>query len=239
MNSLLRGKKVRSILVIRFQRLGDLVLVMTLIQNLRAVWPSARLTLLCQETYANFLRQQQGIDDVIAIPKKATPMHQIAGWLAALVSLVCNSFDLVIDLSDNRRSSQLTRLTNAPLRIGFWPPARCPARRSLLERGAYTHFAPLLPYENENHGHIVNQYLAPLKALGLTIYYSRPTLSSTEGDRITIDDVLAELKFRTRPYAVIHPGARTPNRRWPAENYVTVIEHLGQRGLSSHHRRGK
>src|SRR6266536_1605754 len=192
-------KKIRSILVIRFQRLGDLILVMTLIQNLRASLPRARLTLLCQGIYADFFRHQPGVDEVVAIPKKAGPTGQLAGWLAALRSLISNSFDLVIDVADNRRSSQLTRLTNAPLRMGFWPPARAPARRSFLEKGAYNLFAPVLSYDDEKHGHFVNQYLAPLRALGLSVRHSRPTLISTEADRVAIHDLLAEMNVGTGP----------------------------------------
>jgi heptosyltransferase-3 len=224
--------KIRSILVIRFQRLGDLILVMTLVQNLRASLPQARLTLLCQDVYADFLRQQPGVDEVVAIPKGAGPIGQLAGWFGALRALITNSFDLVIDLSDNRRSSQLTRLTNAPLRIGFWPPARSPARRSFLEKGAYNLFAPVFSYDDEKHGHIVNQYLAPLKSLGLLVRHSRPTLTATKADRVAISDLLAEMRAGTGTYAVIHPGARTQNRRWPAKNYLSVIEHLCRRGIS-------
>jgi heptosyltransferase-3 len=225
-------EKIRSILIIRFQRLGDLILVMTLVQNLRAAFPRAQLTLMCQEDYSEFLLRQPGIDGVIAIPKKARFAAQVSGWFAALRSLLANSFDIVIDVSDNRRSSQLTRLTNAPLRVGFWPPARSPARRTIVEKGAYNAFAPILPYDDEQHGHFVNQYLAPLKALGLSASCSSPVLASTEEDRVAIRQILRDADIEDRPYAVIHPGARTVNRRWPAKNYPPVIEHLAKKSIS-------
>jgi heptosyltransferase-3 len=218
--------RIKSILIIRFQRLGDLILVLTLVQNLRTAFPNARLTLLCQEIYADFFRQQIGVDDVVAIPKKAGLKGQLAGWLAALRSLIKTSFDLVIDVSDNRRSSQLTRLTRAPLRIGFWPPTR--SRRSIWEKGCYNLFAPTLPLEEEKHGHFVNRYLAPLQVLGVPVYLSKPSITATEADRVTV----GKFGLGARPYAVIHPGARTPNRRWPAKGYVPVIEHLMGRGIS-------
>src|SRR5262249_51610180 len=164
----INAEKIKSILIIRFQRLGDLILVMTLVQSLRAAFPRARLTLMCQEDYSEFLRRQPGGDGVIAVPKKARFAAQVSGWFAALGSLLANSFDCVFALPHARRSSQLTRLTNAPLRVGFWPPARSPARRTIMEKGAYNAFAPILPYDDEQHGHFVNQYLAPLKALGLS-----------------------------------------------------------------------
>ena len=226
------SEKIRSILIIRFQRLGDLILVMTLVQNLRAAFPHARLTLMCQEDYSAFLRYQPGVDEVIAVPKKARFAAQVSGWFAALRSLLANSFDIVIDVSDNRRSSQLTRLTNAPLRVGFWPPARSPARRTIMEKGAYNAFAPILSYDDEQHGHFVNQYLAPLTALGLSASRSSPVLAATDADRVAIRQILRDTDIEDRPYAVIHPGARTANRRWPAKNYPPVIEHLAKKSIS-------
>ncbi len=216
----------KSILIIRFQRLGDLVLVLTLIQNLRTEFPNARLTLLCQDIYTEFFRQQIGVDEVVGIPKGAGLKGQLAGWLAALRALMTASFDLAIDVSDNRRSSQLTRLTRAPIRVGFWPPTR--SRRSVWEKGCYNVYAPVVPLEDEQHGHFVNRYLAPLQALGLPVRHSRPSITATAADRIA----LSQFGLGARPYAVIHPGARTPNRRWPAERYVPLIEHLSERGLA-------
>jgi lipopolysaccharide heptosyltransferase III len=232
MNAPVDPEKIRSILIIRFQRLGDLILVMTLIQNLRAAFPGARTTLLCQEYYSDFLLHQPGVDEVIGVPKNAGLGAQVSGWFTAIRLLVTASFDLVIDLSDNRRSSQLTRLTNAPLRVGFWPPARSPARRTMAEKGAYNLFAPILPYHDEKHGHFVNQYLAPLKALGLSVRCRRPVLASTGADRVAIRKILQDANVEDRPCAVIHPGARTANRRWPAKNYPPIIEHLVRKDIS-------
>jgi lipopolysaccharide heptosyltransferase III len=231
MNSPIDPEKIKSILIIRFQRLGDLMLAMTLVQNLRVAFPAARITLLCQQDYSEFLRRQPGVDEVIAIPKKAGLGAQLSGWAAALRSLIAMSFDLVIDLSDNRRSSQLTRLTNAPLRVGFWPPARASARRSILETGAYNIFAPLPSNEHESQ-HFVHHYLSPLRALGLPVRCSRPVLASTSADRAVIERILGQRDIARGPHAVIHPGARTTNRRWPAKNYPPVIEHLSKRGIS-------
>jgi ADP-heptose:LPS heptosyltransferase len=232
MKPIVDREKIKSILVIRFERLGDLILVMTLLQNLRLAFPGARLTLLCQDIYADFLSRQPGVDAVVAIPRKrASARAQLRGWFGAVKALLTNSYDLVIDVSDNNRSAQLVRLTRARLRMGFWPPTRWPPRRSWFEAGVYNCYAPILPYETEAHGHFVNLYLAPLAALGLPILQPTPTLRSTAADQTALRELLSELKLDDRRYAVIHPGARTPNRRWPAENYPPVIEHLANRGV--------
>jgi heptosyltransferase III len=177
-------KEISSILVIRFERLGDLILTMALVQNLRIAHPDARLTLLCHVIYGDFLRQQPGVDRVITIPMRAGLVSQVGGWFDALREAITASFDLVVDVSDNKRSGLLTRLTHAPLRVGFWPPARGLQRRGFLEKRTYNRFAQAIPLENEQHGHFVNRYLAPLEALGLPIAQTMPKLVSIKSPSV-------------------------------------------------------
>jgi heptosyltransferase-3 len=221
---------VRSILLIRFQRLGDLVMVLGLAQNLRRAFPAAHLTLMCGEVYAPFFRQQSGIDDTIGVPAKGFSTAKISGWFRTFKAIMSRSFDLVIDVSDNRRSSLLTRLTRAPRRMGFWPPARGSGRRTLLENGAYNCPVPT-PDFTDAADHFISQYFAPLQALDVPIHTTRPTLTATPADQARVEHLLDAAKHGS--YAVIHPGARVPNRRWPARNFVAVIEHLSKRGLAA------
>lgn len=79
------ANSVRSILVIRFQQLGDLVMVLALAQNLRHAFPMARLTLMCGEVYAPFFGQQSGIDDTIGIPATGFSTEKIYGWFRTFV----------------------------------------------------------------------------------------------------------------------------------------------------------
>jgi heptosyltransferase III len=221
---------VRSILVIRFQRLGDLVMVLGLAQNLRRAFPTAHLTLMCGEVYAPFFRQQAGIDDTIGVPAKGFSIEKISGWIRTFKTIMSRSFDLVIDVSDNRRSSLLTRLTRAPRRMGFWPPARGLGRRTLLENGAYNYPVPT-PVFARAPDHFISQYLAPLQALGVPIHMTRPILTATPADRARVERLHDAAKHGAN--AVIHPGARMPNRRWPTSNFVAAIEHLSKRGLAA------
>ena len=221
---------VRSILIIRFQRLGDLVLVLGLAQNLRRAFPTARLTLMCAEVYAPFFGQQPGIDHTIGVPAQGFSAEKVAGWFRLFKAIMSRSFDLVIDLSDNRRSSLLTRLTRAPRRMGFWPPARGEDHRTWLENGAYNCPVPKPNFERET-GHFISQYLAPLRVLDVPIHTTRPTLTTTPEDRARVESLHDVVKHGA--YAVIHPGARLANRRWPASNFVAVVEHLSKRGLTA------
>lgn len=131
MNTRVTDDAIASILIIRFQHLGDLVLVMALVQNLRLACPRARITIVCGQAYAQLLRQQPELDAVITIPARSGLISGIRGWATTLWSMITGAFDVVIDLSDNRRSTLLTRLTGARFRIGYYPPDRYPARPRL------------------------------------------------------------------------------------------------------------
>ena len=227
---------VTSILIIRFQHLGDLVFVMALVQNLRLAYPRARITVVCGAAYAELLRQQPELDAVITIPGPSSVLISgIRGWATTLWSMVTGAFDLVIDLSDNRRSTLLTRLTGARVRVGYEPPDRYPARRGFLERGAYNRLAAVVDTKwdesDEQLDHYIGRYLAPLKTLGLPVVRAMPKLTTTEADWIAVQKILSEAGLGERRYAVIHPGAGTPNRRWPTRNFPPVIEHLARHGI--------
>jgi heptosyltransferase-3 len=236
MNIRMTPDAVTSILIIRFQHLGDLVFVMALAQNLRLAYPHARITVVCSPAYAELLRQQPELDAVITIPARSSGLISgIRGWATTLWSMITGAFDLVIDLSDNRRSTLLTRLTGARVRIGYEPPDRYPARRGFLERGVYNEFAAVVGTKwdesDEQLDHYIGRYLAPLKTLGLPVVRATPKLTITEADWIAVQTILNEAGVGGRPYTVIHPGASKPTKRWPTRHFPRVIEHLARHGI--------
>ncbi|MPZ41047.1 MAG: hypothetical protein GEU95_23985 [Rhizobiales bacterium] len=165
---------VRTILVIRFRHLGDLVLTSGLFQNLRAAFPNAKLALLCDPRFAEFLEKQPPIDTVWVLPKRGYVCGSLLkGWLRLTWDLVRTEFDAVIDLADTRTSSQIVRLLRSPVRIGYQPPLRL--RRQWWEGRAYnTHIRPNRLGDAE---HVVDSYLAPLKQLGQMIVQRQPKLN--------------------------------------------------------------
>lgn len=105
----------------------------------------------------------------------------------------------------------------------------------MLESGVYNRFAAVVPTRwdasDEQLDHYIGRYLAPLAALGLPVVSKMPKLATTETDWRIVQNLLARPGVGWRPYAVIHPGASKPTKRWPTRNFPYVIEHLADRGI--------
>jgi ADP-heptose:LPS heptosyltransferase len=52
-----------------------------------------------------------------------------------------------------------------------------------------------------------------------------------DGDHEALEEVRRICDLPTGPYAVIHPGAKGPRRRWPARAFWTVADVLARDGL--------
>jgi heptosyltransferase II len=88
---------VRNILVIRLSSLGDVVLALPVFKRLRAEHPGARITALVKDVYADILRSEQSIDEVLTLGKNES--------LFTLGRQIRHErFDAVLDLHANIRS---------------------------------------------------------------------------------------------------------------------------------------
>lgn len=84
--------------------------------------------------------------------------------------LKAQRYDLVVNLADQWRSAILTRLTGAPIRLGF----NLPKRRGFIWHHCHTR---LVPVSVIAHRHTVEQNLSLLAPLNLPALSRRVTMS--------------------------------------------------------------
>ncbi|HRY30033.1 MAG TPA: hypothetical protein P5079_08375, partial [Elusimicrobiota bacterium] len=56
------SEKTRSVLVVRLSSLGDIILAAPVFENIKAAFPSARLSVLVKKNYAEVLRGMPAVD---------------------------------------------------------------------------------------------------------------------------------------------------------------------------------
>jgi ADP-heptose:LPS heptosyltransferase len=117
------------------------------------------------------------------------------------------------------KSGVLTRLTRAPLRIGF-------ARRATREPSTIFTNRHVTPPASAQH--VVDQYLSLLGPLGIEHPRVEFTLPSEAGAESAAEEFFgaAGLKPRDRLVAVL-PGAGRPVKRWPPERFAALATRLG------------
>ncbi len=197
------------ILVIRPGGIGDAVLFVPMLQELRRAWPEALIDLLVEKRNAGVVRDL-GIAERVLLYDRPP-----ADLLRALTA----SYDLVIDTEQyHRLSAVVAFLTGAKRRIGFGTNVR---RRLLTEP---------LPYDQSIYE--VRSFLdLARQATGRQASWDpeRSFLPLAPDSLRFADEVLAPLGARA--IVAIHPGASIPERRWPPERYADVAASLADRGV--------
>lgn len=87
--------QVNSILVLRYDRIGDMVVTTPLFRALKKGFPGAELSVLASQTNAAVIKNNPNIDQIYVLPKS------IASRLTLLMKLRRKRFSLLIDLEHN------------------------------------------------------------------------------------------------------------------------------------------
>ena len=216
------------IAIVKLSALGDVIHALPVARALRRRFPDAALTWIVETRARPLLRDHPDLDRVIPVDTRrwrrlAWRPRSAARLLRDLRRLRSRMrrgrFDIALDLQGLAKSGVLTRLTGAPMRIGF---ARSHSRE--LSWLAVTH--PVAPPPSA--AHVVDQYLSLLAPLGIervTPEFHVP--ARPEADKV-IDGFLREHGVKPGERLVaLNPGAGRPNKQWPIEHFWSLAQRLG------------
>jgi heptosyltransferase-3 len=210
--------------VIKFRYLGDMVLISSVFRNLRLRFPAAHLAALADTAYLEALRYMPDVDEAIAFPREETrrgpPLRRLRAFAGVARELRRRRFDMVIDLADGTTSRILTRITNAPMRVGY---SSGPGHR---RNAPYNVLARRLPLDEM---HFIDHFLEPLTALGVPAPMREPVLRAKPAELRSVAERLEGRGLQAGEFIAVHPGARVPSRCWPAENYAALVDALALR----------
>lgn len=198
------------VLVIRRRYLGDIVLLGSVLKNLRLRWPRAWISVLTETPYAGVLRLNPDVDAALTFPTRATK------WIRFVRALRRVRHSHVLDFDNTERTALVSRLTGAAIR-GTFDRELIPFRY----RWAYTHTAKVTNAFYDSH-HITETYLALPAAISVPI-------NSRDVRLVPLtEDVIAAKKIVPRGgnKVLVHPGTRSPFRVWPAERFADVCDRL-------------
>jgi ADP-heptose:LPS heptosyltransferase len=203
-------KSLKSLLIIRPDRIGDLTLSLAVPESIKAVCPNLRIEYLVSNYAGQVLKYSDYVDDWIYYTdenNKPKSTHELISLLNS------KRYSGAVFLKPNWRSSFSAYLARIPIRIG-------------TSRRAYS----FLFNEKVNisrrgsNMHEIDLNLQLLKPLGLDI--PERTLSpvlNIEG-RAWPNKQSFELPLK---YAMVHLGSKGSAANWPMTNYLRLINELG------------
>jgi heptosyltransferase-3 len=198
-------EKIRRALVIRRNRMGDMICTLPLLHALRdALPPEARLNVLTEQA-GSPIAQACGVADEVIVLKRGS-----ARWQPLVLSMgVFRGYDLVIAVKGGygRLIARMSWLSRAPYRIGYLGPENQGKR-------AYTHRLQM-PSEPEHQVETCNRLLQPLgmSCVPLNLGVKLPSESIEYATRM-----LREVKAGGKKVVLLNLSHTDPET-WPIEHY--------------------
>src|SRR6185312_15370928 len=158
-----------------------------------------------------------GYGEVLACnPDVSAVWHSPKGWAwAGFVGRLRRArFTHVFNLDNTERTALIARLSGAAFRLGLHHGGF-----KLKLPGAYTHVVNHPDEEHETNS-IVEYYLAALPAAGVPVRSRQVRLVPREVDL----ERLRRFVGGGGPVLLVHPGSRSPWRKWPPERFAAVCD---------------
>lgn len=234
------GDRIQRILVCYpFGNLGDLVLMLPMLEALHVRWPKAAIDVVARARAADLLTEIPFLGNVFRFSNRECRISRFTSYLRVLdgislyrKQLMHRDYDLAISArwgEDPSFGNYLTYLTGAPKRCGY--SAGVNGGNPAMDR-VFTDTAT--GGHNEQEALRIVRLLSRVGLWGFRHkdedVVTAPIASLQEAAQSLLKEVDLPLFDLTQSkYVVIAPGATAPHRQWPVERYVDVMERLRQR----------
>jgi heptosyltransferase-2 len=213
----------KKILVLRYRFIGDTILTIPFLRNLRRAEPSAYIAWVVAPGSSEVIKGIPYVDELIywdplTIHADSRGTHRTwkEKW-GFIRELRARHFDKVYVLKRSFSSAIMALISGAPARIGFATEGR-----GLL-------LTKRVPYRHDRHE--VLNFLEVLKSDGMVIHDDFLEYWTTlEEERIADDLLDREGVMATDKIVAIHPFSSISARGWHLENYASLVSRLHKEG---------
>lgn len=208
----------RNVLIVRTDRIGDVVLTLPMIAVLRTHLPSSRISMLVRHYTSDLITGTAGLDEIIHYDEGGT--HK--GFWNMLAELREQRFDLVVVSHPEFRIALMLFVAGIPKRIGSgyrW-------YSFLFNQRVFEHRKTAEKHEAEYN-------ISLLRAIGCNAdRVPRVSLSIPDAAR---EKALAELRdigiSESEKFVVLHPGSGGSARDWSPDRFGDLARLLAGEGM--------
>jgi ADP-heptose:LPS heptosyltransferase len=207
----------RKILIVRIDRVGDIVLSMPALGALRRAFPAAEIDILVQAKFTGLLNNYAGWTRAIGWNDIDDPAERAR--LAA--ELRAHGYDAVVVGSTATAGYRIAREAGIPVRIGW------------RAKGFGHTLTTAIPDDRATaNRHQVENNLRLLEPLGVTGAHPAFPGNETESGKSQRARFLAGHGIaEDEKILVLHPGSFSPRVRWAPEKFAELAERAAERGM--------
>jgi heptosyltransferase-2 len=207
-----------NVLILQTSFLGDTVLTLPLIDEVRRRFPVKRLSVLCLSASRELLQDHPAIDEIITYDKKSLDR----GWRGlqrTAARLKERNFSVALTPHKSLRSALILYLAEIPHRVGF--------RES---RGWFLYHQRA---DRDRNLHDVERNLSVLRAFGLAPEECQRTIELPVNSAVqgVVNQKLQDFGIdENAPIIGLSPGSVWPTKRWSPDGFARLIRMLRERG---------
>lgn len=206
----------KNILIVRTDRIGDVVLTTPAIRALRQAYPQARISILVSPATKDLVEGNPDLDEVL-VDDRLKEHKGPFGFLKLVYCLRRKKFDLAIIFHTKKRTNLTCFLAGIPARIGY---------KNNKFGFLLTH--PLTDTRHEGKKHEVQYCLDVLDELGVTAAHPWDLYVPVKKEaQQWVEQFCRENRIGPLDRLIaIHAGASDPSRRWPENRFAAIIDKL-------------
>lgn len=210
-SSLNPNDKIKKILFIRVDRIGDLVLSTPALKALKQKFPDCELTVLASYSNHSIVLNNPYIDNVIIYDSK----QSIKKKISTIRQLRESNFDIVVDPYDDYelKTALIAAVSGASSRVGY---------ASYGREAFYNLIAPRMKADQ----HFIDVTQNVLSPLSIVIKDKRPEIFLSQEEKDWSKKWIKQNQSGSKPIVGIHPGAYFESQRWLPEYFSELLNRL-------------
>lgn len=208
----------KRILIVRTDRIGDVLLTTPVIKALRDSLGQAYIAIMVNPSVIEIVKDNPYLDEVIIYDKEN--LHKgILGNLKFIMDLRRKRFDLALVLHTKNRTNIICFLAGIKNRIGYYN-----------KKFGFLLTKRLEDTRSEGKKHEVDYCLDLVRAMGIATEEKELFMPKDSDSERWAESILRENNISIKDkIVVIHPGASCPSKRWPPERFAQISDILIER----------
>lgn len=209
----------KNILVIRTDRIGDVVLTTPALRALRQHFSKARISMLIVPSTLDLIQGNPDLDEILIDDR----LGEHAGWKGfwkLVRDIRVKNFDLVINFHTKKRTNLLSFLAHIPRRVGF-------------DNKKFGFFLTdkIKDVRPKGQRHEAQYCLDLLKVLGVSSSVLTTFIPVREDMELWAEKFFNELQAKNPSLkcVALHFGSSCPTKQWPVRYFADVVREIHKR----------